>query len=148
MAGRGPLCSLAVSDGTVNSESMMGIQPGDTGLVIGYQVHEFTYTWSVEQPVAYSLIYPGFMGKVSSLHHFLLEPGCEDYSFLDQVVADFEHFMDSILYDSIDTPELDTSFDEPDVITSSVSSGFLCLVSTVSETFKLQLPPSIRCHIL
>ena len=28
----------------------------------------------------------------------------------------------------------------------SVSSGFLCLVSTISDTFKLQLAPSIRSH--
>ena len=33
--------------------------------------------------------------------------------------------MDSILADSLETLELDTSLDEPDVITSSVSSGFV-----------------------
>ena len=88
-------------------------------------------------------IYPGFTGKVSSLTHFPLEPGCEDYAFLDQAVADFKQGLDSILTDSFKTLELDTSLEEPDTITSSVSSGFLCLVSTLSDNSKLQLPPTI-----
>ena len=70
--------------------------------------------------MAHSHIYPGFTGKVSLLTHFPLEPGCEDYTFLDQAVADFEQGLDSILTDSIKMPELDTSLDEPDAITSSV----------------------------
>ena len=48
-------------------------------------------------------IYPGLTGKVSSLTHFPLEPGCEDYAFLDQAVGDFEQGLDSILTDSLDT---------------------------------------------
>ena len=51
--------------------------------------------------------------------------------------------MDSILTDSLETQELDTSLEEPDAITSSVSSGFLQLVSTLSDNSKLQLAPSI-----
>ena len=123
----------------VNSESAMGVKPGDSGIMLGYQVDEFTHTWSAEQFVADSHIYPGFTGKVSSLTHFPLEPGCEDYSFLDQAVADFEQGLDSILTDSLKTPELDTSLEEPDAITSSVSSGFLHSVSTLSDNSKLQL---------
>ena len=84
------------------------------------------------------------MGKVSSLTHFPLGPGCEDYSFLDQAVADFEQGLASILTDSIKTPEFDISLDEAETITSSVSSGFLCSVSTISDTSKLQLAPKIR----
>ena len=80
---------------------------------------------------------------MSSLTHFPLEPGCED-----QAVADFEHGLDSILTDSLKTPELDTSLDEPDVITSSVSSGFLCSVSTLSDHSKPQFAPSIHTHKL
>ena len=53
--------------------------------------------------------------------------------FLDQAVADFEQGLDSILTDSLETVEMDTSLDKPDVITSSVSSGFLCSVSTLSD---------------
>ena len=68
--------------------------------------------------VAHSHIYPGFTGKVSSLTHFPPEPGCEDYSFLNQVVADFEQGLDSILNDSLQTAELDTFLDEPDAVTS------------------------------
>ena len=56
--------------------------------------------------------------------------------------------MDSILTDSIKTLELDTSLDEHDVITSSVSSGFLNLVSNISDTSKPQLALSIRSHKL
>ena len=127
----------------VDSQSVLGIKPGDSSVVIGYQVDEFTHIWSAEQFVACSHIYTGFTGKVPSLTHFPLEPGCEDYAFLDQAVADFEQGLDSILTDSLETPELDTSLDEPDVITSSVSSGFLHSVSTLSDYSKLQLGPSI-----
>ena len=66
---------LVPSDDAVDSDSVMGIKPGDSGVVIGYQVDEFTHTWSAEWFVACSHIYPGFTGKVSSLTHFPLEPG-------------------------------------------------------------------------
>ena len=122
----------------------MGIKSGDSGVVIGYLVDEFTCTWCAEWFMAHSHVYPGFTGKVSSLTHFLLEPGCEDYSFLDQAMADFEQRWDSILTNFLETPELETSVDQPDAITSSVSSDFLCSISTLSDTSKLQLAPSIR----
>ena len=112
---------------------MVGIKLGDSGVVIGYQVDGFTHTWSTEWFVAHSHIYPGFTGKVSSLTHFPLEPGCEDYSFLDQAVADFEQGLVSILTDSIETPKLEISLDQPDAIASSDASGFLCSVSTISD---------------
>ena len=73
-----------------------------------------------------------------------MELGCQDYSFLDQAVAGFEQGLYSILNDSLEALELDTSLDEPDAIPSSVSSGFLCLVSTLSDNSELQLAPSIR----
>ena len=135
---------LIPSDNMVNSESVMGIKPSDSGVVIGYQGDEFTHTWSVEWFVAHSHIYPGLTGKVLLLTHFPLELGCKDYSFLDQTMADFEKGLDSILTDSLETPELDTSLHMPDAITSSVSSGLLCLVSTLSENSKPQLTSSIR----
>ena len=139
---------LVPSDDAVDSDSVMGIKPGDSGVVIGYQIDEFTHTLSAEQFVAHSYIYPWFTGKVSSLTHFPLEPGCEDYAFLDQDVPDFEQGLDSILTDSLKTLELDTSQEEPDAITSSVSSGFLRLVSTLSDNSKLQLAPTIHTHKL
>ena len=71
-----------------------------------------------------------------------------DYSFLDQAVADFEQGLDLILTDSLKTPELDTSLDEPDAITSSVSFGFLHSVSTSSNNSKRQLASSIRSYKL
>ena len=85
----------------VDSESVMGVKPGDSIVVIGYWIVAFTHTWSVEQFVAHSHIYPGFTGKVLSLTHFPLEQGCKDYAFLDQAVADFEQGLDSILTDSL-----------------------------------------------
>ena len=137
---------LVPSDDMGNSESVMGIKPGDSGVVIGYQVDEFTCTWSAEQFVACSHIYPGFTVKVSSLTHFPLEPGYEDYTFLDQAVADFDKGLDSILTDPLETPELDTFLDAPGA--PSVFSGFLCSVSTLSDNSKLQLAPSIQTHKL
>ena len=81
---------LVPSDNAVNSDSVMGIKPGDSGVVIGYQVDEFTCTWSAEWFVACSHILSWVTGKVSSLTHFPLEPGCENYAFLDQAVTDFK----------------------------------------------------------
>ena len=56
--------------------------------------------------------------------------------------------LDSILTNSIQTPELDTSLDEPDAITSSVSSGFVHSVSLISDNSKLQVAPRSRSHKL
>ena len=72
---------LVPSDDTVNSDSVLVVKPGDSSVVIGYQGDEFTCTWSAEQFVACSHIYPWFTGKVASLTHVPLEPGCEDYAF-------------------------------------------------------------------
>ena len=90
---------LVPSDDAVHSDSVIDVKPGDSSVVIGYQVDEFTCTWSAEWFVAHSHIYPGFTGKVSSLTHFPLEPGFENYAFLDQAVADFQQGLDSILTD-------------------------------------------------
>ena len=46
--GRGLFPGLVPSDDAVDSDSVMGIKPGDSGVVIGYQVDEFTCTWSAE----------------------------------------------------------------------------------------------------
>ena len=92
-----PLPSLHGRDGSsfpglsaadVNSESVVGIQPGDSGMMTGNQVDELTHTWFSEQFVAHSHVYFGFIGKASSLNHSPLEPSYEDNSFLDQEVAD------------------------------------------------------------
>ena len=56
---------LAPFNDMVNSESAVGIKSGDSGVVIRYHIDEFTSTWSAEQFVAHSHIYPGFTGKVS-----------------------------------------------------------------------------------
>ena len=130
----------------VNSKSVVGIKLGDSSVVIGYmyQADEFTHSWMSEHFVAQSYINPELMGKVSTLNHFSPEPGCEDYSFLDQTVG--EHGLDSVLTWSIKTLELDVSIDDTDVVTSSVSSGFLCLVNIISDNSKLQLAPSIRSY--
>ena len=103
-----------------------------------------------------SLLEPGLQGILLLIHAFILvsrygaiinpfplESGCEDYSFLEEAVADFEKGLDSILTDSVETPELCALFEEPDVVTSLVPSGFVHFDSTNSDTSKLQLAPSI-----
>ena len=112
----------------VSSKSVVGVKPG---VLIRYQVGEFTHACLVECFIAWSHIYPSFTGKVSRLTHFPLEPGCQDYSFLHQVVEDFEHGLHSILPDSINLPDLNASFAEADVILSSASfctSFYYCLI--------------------
>ena len=44
--------------------------------------------------------------------------------------------------------ELDASFEEPHVVPSSVSWGFLHSISTISDTSNLQLAPSIKSYKL
>ena len=73
--------------------------PCDSGVVIGHQIDEFSPIWSAEHFVVLAHIYPGFTCKVSTLTHFPLEPGCDDYYFVDKVVADFKHGFNSILTD-------------------------------------------------
>ena len=41
---------------TVNSESVVGIKPGDSSMVIGFQIDEFTCIWLAQQFVAQSHI--------------------------------------------------------------------------------------------
>ena len=84
--------------------------------------------------------------SLSTLTHFPLLPSYEDYSFLDQLVEDFGHGMDSILMDTFKMPELDACLDEADAIPSSVSWDFLCSVSVVFDTSRLQLAPNITSH--
>ena len=84
------------------------------------------------------------MGKVSTLNHFPLEPCHKDYTFLDQAVEDLKHGLYSILKDFINTPELNTSFDEADATLSSITLGFLSSINTHSHTSRLELAPCIN----
>ena len=96
------------------------------------------------------------MSKVSTLNHLPFEPGCGDNSFPDQAVAGFEQDMDSIL--TVKTPELYTSFNEPDNMISSLSSEFLHSVyeayyEALSKnnvyppwTIAFQLPPNLMLN--
>ena len=130
---------LVPSDDMVYSEFVMGIKPNDSSVVIGFQVDEVTHTWSAEWFVAHSHIYPGFTGKVSLLTRFPLFPLClfgSGCCWLWTKLGFHPHQLTQ-------TPELDTSLDEPDVITSSVSSGFLFSVSTLSDNSRPQLAPRI-----
>ena len=59
-------------------------------------------------------------------------------------MEDFDHGLDSILKDFVSAPKLDAFLDEVDAILSSASLGFLHLVSTLSDTFRPQLAPSMK----
>ena len=60
------------------------------------------------------------MSNVSTVVHFPLTLGYEEYTFIDQAVKKFEHCLDSIIMDSIKTPDLDASFDKPYATASSL----------------------------
>ena len=49
---------LVLPNDTVNCESMVAMKPSDSGVVVGYQVGEFTHTWMAEHFIAHSHIYP------------------------------------------------------------------------------------------
>ena len=57
---------LVPSNDTGDSESAMGIKPGDSGVVIGYHVDAFTHTWSAEQFIAHS---PFILHSSVRCHH-------------------------------------------------------------------------------
>ena len=63
----------------VDFKSVVGIKPGNSGVVIGNHVDRFTCIRSAEHFVVQSHICPVFKYKVSSVTHFPLEPECEDY---------------------------------------------------------------------
>ena len=90
----------------------------ESGVVIGYQVDNFTHTWGLVE--------------------HLVAQGCDDYTFLDQAVEGFKQCLGSIIMDSSEIPELDISVHESDTFAFSVSSGFLQSVSTISSS-KLKL---------
>ena len=124
MVGRGLLFQAVLHLMTLsNSESVVGVKPDDSGVVIGYQVDEFNHTWFIEHFIAHSHIYPGFTGKVSTLTHCPIEPSCEDYCFLDQAMVDFEHGLILFSYTPLTCQNWSTSLKEADAIPSSVSSG-------------------------
>ena len=87
---------------TVYLESVVGIRHGDSNMVIRYQAGEFAHTMLAECFVALMHTYPGVTGRVTTLTHFPLKQGCEDYS-LDQAVEDIEHGLDSILMDFVNS---------------------------------------------
>ena len=72
---------LVPPDPMDNSTSEVGIKPGDSHMMIQYQVDQFSHFWLVEYLVAQSQIKPRFISKVSCLTHFPLDLGCEDYTF-------------------------------------------------------------------
>ena len=59
-------------------------------------------------------------------------------TLLDQAFADFEHGLDYIITDSVDEPELDASFDEPDVVLLNYFR-ILHLFSTISDNLTCSL---------
>ena len=77
----GLLSHSAPPSDMVNTESVVWLKHGDSGVAIRYQVNEFTHTWLVEHYITQSHIYPGFISKVSTLTHFPLEPSFEDCYF-------------------------------------------------------------------
>ena len=98
----------------------------------------------------WNLIKPGQWSVLLLGHAFILDSWTKYHSnplpahtrvwkiiFLDQAIEDLEHGLESILTDSIKTLECDASFDNPDVISSSVSLGFLYSVSATSDNSKL-----------
>ena len=67
------------------------------------------------------------------LTYFPLVLGYKEYSFLEQAAKECEHGVDSIFMDSVETQELEASFDEADVMPPLVSLRALCMVNTHSD---------------
>ena len=80
MEGRGLLFEVVLHPMTQLTWNQVAIRPGDSHLMIGYQVDLLSPGW--QSFTVWSHLFD-FMGKVSTLTHFPLDPGCEDYCFLD-----------------------------------------------------------------
>ena len=102
----------------VNFKYVVGIKPGNS----------YAWSWWIYLLLvgrAFCCLTTHFLwihGQGLTLTHLIHEPGCEDYSYLDQAVTDFEHGLQSIPTDSIETLKMHASFDEPDTRTYSVLS--------------------------
>ena len=128
---------------TQSTRNLVGIKPGYSSVVTGYQVDEFTFTWLAV--FCYSITHLFWVHRQGFSTKPLLTWTRVWGSFiLDQGVADFKYGHDFIFTDSVIVLELDASFDKTDVMTASVSSEFLCLNSILSDDSKLQLGPSIK----
>ena len=144
--GRVLLLQVWVYPMTGSTINLMKIKPHDSGVAVGYQIDEFTHTWSAEWFVAHSPIYPGVMANVSTLSHLT-----EDVRFTHFYASQLQTLNGACILSSLIPLRhwtWDTSFGEPNVITSSVFLGFLHLVISASDTCKQYLAPSIRSHKL
>ena len=59
-----------------------------------------------------------------------------------------DHGLESILIDSVNTPELEVSIDEADAMSSLASSEVLYLEMTHSDNSRVELLSSTKCHTL
>ena len=121
----------------VNSESVVGIKPSDSDMT-GWWI----YSHLVDEELHCSITHLSWFLR-QGVNTNPLEPQCEDYSFMDQEVKGFGHGLNFILTDSVNTPELDVSFDEANVMPFSFSSEFPSLVNAISDDSRVQLAPSI-----
>ena len=92
---------LVSLDVLVNSEPVVGIKPGDSSVVVEYQVDELIHTWLVEGLVQKHL--PWVHGQGINFRPLLPELGCEHYTFLDKFVREHDQHVFSILMDSVKT---------------------------------------------
>ena len=124
-----------------------------TFFVVHYYVSCFDYGYDYYSPGYGGIFWPlfsvisdsgSFPDRVSSKLGSARHGSTTTLDYLDQAVADFEQGLDSILTDSLVTLELDTSLEEPDAITSSVSSGFLHLVTFLATLLPLESRPLLH----
>ena len=91
------------SSDPVNSESVVGLKPGYSGIAIGYQVDNFTHTWSME------ILLLDHKFTLGSWARCQLKPTSKSnwvvrvIHFFDQDVKEFEYVLYSIFTDFIET---------------------------------------------
>ena len=81
------------SNDIVDPKSVLGIKLGGSGVVIWYQVDEFTHTWLQEYFVASLQINLSFTDKMIHLTHLPFESGCEDYVFWAMLVMNLSKVL-------------------------------------------------------
>ena len=101
------------------------IKLGDSRVMIWYQIDAFTHNWLEQIFITWS--------HLPWAHEQCVNTNPTSYLSLSVRI----NFLD--LTESVKTLKLDSSFDKFDTVTSSASSGFLCLVNTVSDNYKLSI---------
>ena len=112
---RGPQLSHTAG-GALASQSTTGAGSGfggglinDGDAVVAYDTNSLTGTWSATRFSSCTVVPFTYQGRVAPISSFPLEPGCDNYNFLEQEVQAHRESLPDIC---VNVPTLQTGLDE------------------------------------